>query len=112
MTDHYSFVDVRDVAEAHLRAFEVPQAGGQRFFVSKGYCTYQQFVDILRDAIPEIKDRVPENATGRTFDPASVYGSDVRRSERVLGLKYRELSETTVDTAKSLLELEKTSVTR
>lgn len=109
--DHYSFVDVRDVAEAHLRAFENPHAGGQRFFVSKGYCTYQKFVDILRDAMPEIKDRVPANALGRTFDPASVYGSDVQRSERVLGLEYRDLRETIVDMARSLLELEKKSKT-
>lgn len=105
--DHYSFVDVRDVAQAHLRAFEVPQAGGHRFFVSKGYYSYQQFVDILREAIPEIKGRIPEGETGRRIDAADVYGTEVERSERVLGLKYSGLNETIVDTARSLLELEK-----
>jgi nucleoside-diphosphate-sugar epimerase len=32
----YVWVDVRDVAEAHVAAFEKPEAGGKRFFLVEG----------------------------------------------------------------------------
>lgn len=35
-TFHDSWVDVRDVADAHVNALERPEAGGQRFIVSAG----------------------------------------------------------------------------
>ena len=41
----WSFVDVRDVSQAHLRAYEVPEAGGARFSLCTDNFTYQKFVD-------------------------------------------------------------------
>lgn len=35
----HNFVDVRDVAEAHLKALEIEEAGGQRFILASGKCT-------------------------------------------------------------------------
>lgn len=40
----WNYVDVRDVAEAHLRAYEVPKAGGERFFI----CNPETFTYIAR----------------------------------------------------------------
>lgn len=43
------WIDVRDVAVAHLKAFEVSGAGGGRFFVvSDERCGNQDIADILR----------------------------------------------------------------
>lgn len=105
----FSFVDVRDVAEAHLRAYDVPEAGGERFFVCQGNFTYQQFVDALRENLPKIRDHVPIGRPGTGAVPSDVYIVDKSKSQRVLGLKYRELEETIVDAAKSLLELEEST---
>ncbi|KAL4863939.1 hypothetical protein BDV12DRAFT_206064 [Aspergillus spectabilis] len=102
----WSFVHVRDVAEAHLRAYDTPEAGGERFFICKGNFTYQAFVDVLRENIPEIRDRVPVGNSGNGAVPDDVYTIDVSKSEKVLGLKYHSLKETIVDAARSLLELE------
>jgi nucleoside-diphosphate-sugar epimerase len=102
----FSFVDVRDVAEAHLRAYDVPEASNQRFFVSKGYFQYQQFVDALREHIPEIRDRVPVGNPKTGVVHSDVYNVNVSKSEKVLGLKYHSLEETIADGARSLLELE------
>jgi nucleoside-diphosphate-sugar epimerase len=102
----WSFVDVRDVAEAHLRAYEVPKAGGERFFICKGNFTYQQFVDVLREKLPEIRNRVPIGSFGTGNVPSDVYTIDNSKSRKVLGIKYCELEETIVDAARSLLELE------
>ncbi|CAI7670764.1 unnamed protein product [Penicillium bialowiezense] len=93
----WSFVDVRDVAEAHLRAYEIPEAGN---------FTYQKFVDALREKLPEIRDRVPIGNVGTGDVPSDVYTIDNSKSRKVLGIKYYELEETIVDAARSLLELE------
>ncbi|GFF44019.1 putative uncharacterized oxidoreductase C513.07 [Aspergillus udagawae] len=104
------FVDVRDVAEAHLRAYQVAEAGGERFFICKGNFTYQQFVNALRANLPEIKDRVPVGNPSAAEVPSDVYTVDTSKSQRILGLKYRPLEETIVDAARSLLQLEAKSV--
>lgn len=31
-----SWVDARDIAQAHIKAIEVPEAGGDRFIISAG----------------------------------------------------------------------------
>ncbi|KAL4966556.1 SDR family oxidoreductase [Aspergillus stella-maris] len=102
----WSFVDVREVAQAHLSAYEVLAAGNQRFFICKGNFTYQLFVDALRSNIPEIQDRVPVGNPGLGKVPEDVYTVDTSKSRDILGLTYRSLEETIVDTGKVFLELE------
>lgn len=102
----WSFVDVRDVAEAHLRAYQVVEAGSERFFICKGNFTYQKFVDALRANLPDIKGRVPIGNPGAGEVPSDVYTIDTSKSQRILGLKYRPLEETIVDAARSLLKIE------
>uniref|UniRef100_A0A8H7KDT0 NAD-dependent epimerase/dehydratase domain-containing protein n=1 Tax=Bionectria ochroleuca TaxID=29856 RepID=A0A8H7KDT0_BIOOC len=50
-TGTFLFTDVRDLALAHVRAIEVPEAGGKRFFVVAGHCSHKQIVDGLRKTI-------------------------------------------------------------
>lgn len=38
-TGTFLWVDVRDVALAHMRAIQVPEAGNKRFFVVAGHCS-------------------------------------------------------------------------
>ena len=48
-----SWVDVRDISLAHVKAIEVPEAGGNRFIISSGnfvwqdWCKYPSFVYAL-----------------------------------------------------------------
>lgn len=100
-TGTFLWVDVRDVALAHIRAIEVPEAGAQRFFITAGHYTNKDIVDIIRDAYPELKDRLPEATSDL---PQDVYGYDNSKSTQVLGLKYGSLKEAVVDTVKSLLD--------
>jgi nucleoside-diphosphate-sugar epimerase len=118
---------VRDVAAAHVAAFEKPEAAGKRFFIVEGsYCRFhhraltlllgidvikvsnQQIVDIIAKNFPEYKDRLPtERAPNDGFDFAEgeVYTVDNSRSKEVLGLKYHTFEESVVGTVKSLQEL-------
>lgn len=106
-TSFYAWVDVRDVGEAHLKAYETDAAANQRFFVTGGTYSYQIICDILREKFPELKDRVPEGKPGSGLG-ADVYKVDNSKAKRVLDMpRFRSLEECIVDTAKSLLEVEK-----
>lgn len=59
----FPIVDVRDVAQAELRALEVPEAAGHRFLISSGEgMTLPQIAGLLRD---ELGDRASQVQIGR-----------------------------------------------
>lgn len=101
-TGVFLWVDVRDVAESHVRAIEVPQAGGKRFFVTAGYYTNKEVADAIREAHPELESKLPPKDTPTDF-PADVYGFNNKRSVEILGLKYHTLKQTVADTVNTLL---------
>lgn len=97
----FIWVDVRDVALAHVRAIEVPEAGGKRFFVVAGYFSNKDIIDIVRDSNPELESKLPPKDFESDL-PKNIYEIDNRRSKDVLGLKYKPLRETVEDTVSSL----------
>lgn len=103
--DFAAYADVRDVAAAHILAFERPEAGGERFLVSEHF-DYQSAVDALREVMPEIGDRIPVGEKG-AGKKAEVYQVDGSKAERLLGLKYRSLGQCMADCFRELLESEK-----
>lgn len=60
-TGTFLFTDVRDIALAHVKALEVAEAGGQRFFITAGHCSHKRMVDAIAKTHPEIADRLPQN---------------------------------------------------
>ncbi|KAA8910670.1 hypothetical protein FN846DRAFT_938130 [Sphaerosporella brunnea] len=105
----YVWVDVRDVAAAHVAAFEKPEAAGKRFFIVEGsYFSNQQIADIIVKNFPEYKDQVPaqrEANDGFNYKEGEIYTVDNSRSKQVLGLKYHTFEQSVVDTIKSLKAL-------
>ncbi|OAL35898.1 hypothetical protein AYO20_04804 [Fonsecaea nubica] len=101
--DFAGFADVRDVSLAHLRAYELEEAGGQRFLVGSHF-DYQTAVDGLRDDFPQIQDRIPRGTPGAREPAYQVNGS---KAEKVLGIKYTPLKVTLKDTVEDLLNAEK-----
>ncbi|KAJ5542313.1 hypothetical protein N7535_004733 [Penicillium sp. DV-2018c] len=101
-TGNFLWVDVRDVALAHVRAIEVPEAGGERFFVTAGHFSNKEIADIARETHPQLESKLPAKDAPSDF-PANVYGYDNSKSQKILGLKYRPLKETVSDTVDSIL---------
>jgi dihydroflavonol-4-reductase len=114
------WVDVRDVAELHLRAMTDPAAAGERFLAIAGHSLrVVEVARILRDRLGERAAKVPArelpvaaaralgvfNAQlralrpqlGRDFDASSA------KAERLLGWVARPIEDTIADTAESLL---------
>lgn len=98
------WVDVRDLALAHVKAIEVPEAGGKRFFITEGIFSNKQLADVLRETHPELRSKLPSEDAKDDF-PYGAFELDNTRSKEVLGIKYKSLKETVKDTADSLLEL-------
>lgn len=101
-TGIFLWVDVRDVALAHVRAIEVAEAGGQRFLVTAGHYTNKDIADAIREAYPDLESKLPPKDAPSDM-PADVYGADNSKAIQVLGLKYRSLKDSVTDTVKSLL---------
>ena len=101
----FAYVDVRDVATAHRLAYEKPEAANQRYFVTEGNYSYQMFCDILRNNLPEIRDKTPQGKEGSGLG-MDVYKVNNQKSKD-LGVTYRSMEETVTETATSLLRLER-----
>ncbi|CCG81033.1 Ketoreductase [Taphrina deformans PYCC 5710] len=93
------FVDVRNVAQAHIAAIERPEASGKRFILSQGPFTWQQVVDVLSKQYPERKAAQGGDGAGKY---KVQYGTDNTQSRTVLGIDYIDLQKTVVDTIESL----------
>ncbi|KAM0513446.1 hypothetical protein ACHAPE_007910 [Trichoderma viride] len=107
-TGFWGFVDVRDLATAHVRALEVPEAGNERFFIVSGRYSYQKTADVLRASplIAEADKRlVPVGKPGQNYPGPDVYEVDNSKSKKILGLKYRSFEESIVDAALNMIDV-------
>lgn len=104
-TGMHIWIDVRDLALAHVKAMELEEAANKRFFLTEGYYSNKQIVDIIRKHFPEYKDVLPaEGTSGGDFPdgfPETYFKIDNSRSKKVLGLQYRPFEDCVVDTIKS-----------
>ncbi|KAI1765705.1 ketoreductase [Hypoxylon sp. FL1150] len=101
----FTFVDVRDVAIAHLKAMTVPEAGGNRFYIVGGHFSNKKIADVIRKVFPELAGRLPPADAQDDF-PDDVYGFDTSKSRRVLGLEYTGFEKSVKDTVQSILDLD------
>lgn len=110
-TSFPSYIDVRDLAYAHVQALTVPEAADKRFLIGGTKLTYSAMVDTLRklseSEILELKGRLPEPSD----EAANVTFARIEAGEgnKVVGLegKLKSLEETFGDAAKRILDLEK-----
>ena len=104
-TGFFAFVDARDVGEAHARAYESPEAAGQRYFCTAGPYTFQQVCDIVREDFPERKHLVPEGTPGAPLP--DVYKVDNSKITKELGMTFRDLQTCIHDQVAEFIEIEK-----
>lgn len=119
---HFGFTiaDVRDVADAHIRAMYEPQAGGKRFIVSGEFHWIRDVSEHLARDFPELAHRLPSRLTPDWMVRTMALGApqargivhelgrdlsvDTTRARQVLDWAPRTESETIRDTAQSLID--------
>ncbi|EED86030.1 predicted protein [Postia placenta Mad-698-R] len=88
------YIDVRDLALAHVLAIQKEGAGGERLIISSGPWKWQDFTIAGR----KIGAVIPAGNT--SYDPAKathLIMYDASKAPKVLGIKYRSIDETTRD---------------
>lgn len=83
----FAVVDLRDVADAHVRALTLPQAAGERFIAAGRFMWIKDLAQALREACPQharkLPRRVMPNWAARL---AAVFMSDLRSVLPELGI--------------------------
>ena len=119
---HFGLVDVRDVADLHLRAMTSPKASGERFLAVSGETmSILQIARVLRDKLGSTARRVPRfqapdwlmrlaarrNPMARAALPllGKVRRSTSAKAQNLLGWRPRSNEEMLVATAESLITL-------
>ncbi|MEU0463820.1 aldehyde reductase [Amycolatopsis sp. NPDC006131] len=115
----FALVDVRDVADLHLRAMTDPAARGERFLAVAGATLWiADIARVLRDRLgarvptreaPDLLVRLASRADpalrGHVHELGKVKRASAEKARRVLGWQPRSNEELIVDTAESLLRL-------
>ncbi|KAH8685714.1 putative cinnamoyl-CoA reductase [Tricladium varicosporioides] len=104
-TAFFAFVDVRDLGEAHVRAYELPEAARQRYLCAASGYTYQQVADIVRKDFPERRDLCPEGTPNAPFP--DVYKLDTSKIKKELRMEFRSLQDSIHDMVEQFIEVEK-----
>lgn len=115
------FVDVRDVADLHMRAMLAPAAAGERFIASGGFLWFPEVTAILRENLGAAAAKVPtrrlpdwlvrvvglfDREVGSMIEYLSErIELDSAKARRVLGWKSRPVRESILDCARSLVAL-------
>ena len=117
----FGIVDVRDVADLHVRALKAPGMAGERFIASGRFMKLREIADVLRaqlgDEARKVTTRnVPDWLVriAAHFNPVakavvgelgSIRNQDATHAKQVLGWTTRPVEQSIVDTARCLLDL-------
>jgi len=115
----WPLVDVRDIADLHVRALRAPGAAGQRFIGAGPFYWMEDIARVLRDRVPEVANKVPKRQLpswlvrlSSVVDPVvreRLFELDKERpvsdekARRILGWAPRGNDDAIIDTARSLL---------
>ena len=115
-----AMVDVRDCAEAHLKALKVPKAAGNRFILVEGTYGWGELAEALHSEYSKFGYPIPTRALpyfliqiGSFFSDAAkeaklLWGRkrtfDNKETKEVLGIKFTPMKKSAVDMAKTLIQ--------
>ena len=116
----WPLVDVRDIADLHIRAMRASAAAGQRFIGAGSFYWMADIAKVLRERLPEVARKVPRRQLpnwlvrlSSRFDPVirdRLFELDKERpvsadkAKRELGWSPRGNDQAIVDTAQSLMD--------
>lgn len=99
------WVDVRDVAEAHVKALVLSECSGGRYLLANGVYCNQELADIARETCPKYNNRISLGQPGKR-ESHSHYGVDASGTETALGIKWRSLQQCLGSLVPQLFEIE------
>lgn len=101
-----SYIDARDLADAHVKALTEPKVANKRLTIGGRPVTFTAIAHVLAK-IPELSGRVSTDS-GEDLK-VTLANIDAEEGNTSLSMTFRTFEETITDTAKEILELEKAS---
>ena len=121
----FGIVDVRDVADLHVRALKTPSMAGERFIASGRFMKLREIADLLRAELGHEPGQSAHKVTTRNvpdwlvriaahFNPVAravvgelgnVRNQDASHAKAVLGWVTRPVEQSILDSARSLISL-------
>ena len=117
----FSVVDVRDVADLHIRCLTAPDMAGERFIAAGPFLMMKDVAAILKDGMGSDARKVPTRRLpdflvklSALFDPVikqivgelgNVRECDAGHAKAVLGWQTRPVAESILDTARDMIRL-------
>lgn len=100
-----SYIDVCDLADAHIKALTTPAAANKRYLIGGAPYSNMAAVKVLADHFPELKSKLPVG------DEENVIVASIEAGEgnEALGMNFHTFEETVVDMTNKILEIEKRS---
>lgn len=102
-----AFIDVRDVARAHIVAFENEKATNQRLLLSESRYSSQLVLDLIHRNFPQLKSRIPLGSPGIYPDTSKLSKTDNSKTKTILGFALIPLEKSVVDTVQQIVSAEK-----
>lgn len=102
-TGHW--IDVRDVAKAHLYAIEKENTKSERLILLEGTFTEQSIIDIINKDFPQLKGKISTGVPGS--DAEHWKGKPLLKNEKtreILGFEFIPLEKSVKDTVQQLLD--------
>ncbi|EGW33294.1 uncharacterized protein SPAPADRAFT_137141 [Spathaspora passalidarum NRRL Y-27907] len=97
------FADVRDVARAHIVAFESENSKGKRLLVGTDNFTYDTIAYIINKHFPEVEIPQGDLSKNEAIYKSMVQKYDNSKTNAILGFDLIGLEQSIVDTVKQLL---------
>lgn len=103
-----TFIDVRDVAKAHIISFERETLVNQRLLMTSGRFAAQDVLDILNATFPQLSERLPvgEVGTGPSIT-SKLARIDNTKTMELLEFPFISLRESVIDTVGQILDAQK-----
>lgn len=104
-----SYIDVRDLAEAHVKSLTAPEARNRRFLIGGFALTYTAMVRSVKSQVErgELPKDVLENLAeeGEADKGTPVPKIEAQEATKALDMTFRTMDDTTGDTVRRILEL-------
>ncbi|QRV98307.1 NADPH-dependent methylglyoxal reductase GRE2 protein [Ceratobasidium sp. AG-Ba] len=103
------WTDVRNVAQAHVAAFEKPGTANERFFICEGRFTMNEAAAAIWKYYPERAQvkAIPKPSPALEYPASGTYYADNSKSKNVLGIEYIPFESMIKDTLEQFIALEK-----
>lgn len=99
------FIDVRDVAKAHLVAAKSDEIQGKRLILTQSRFTNQLVLNIIREQFPALRGKLTEGNPETARDGLGDLTVDNSLSRKLLGFKFYTIEESVHDTIQQFFDV-------